>query len=63
MGRDDGAGWVRYTDFSVNPRVFLLTDQVSTAHARVLLKHGRHTRVASSRTAAFGHISCALLPF
>jgi hypothetical protein len=23
MGRDDGAEWVRYTDFSVNPRVFV----------------------------------------
>jgi hypothetical protein len=26
MGRDDGAEWVRYTDFSANPRVFLLTN-------------------------------------
>jgi hypothetical protein len=25
MGRDDGAEWVRYTDFFANPRVFLLT--------------------------------------
>jgi hypothetical protein len=25
LGRDDGAERVRYTDFSANPRVFLLT--------------------------------------
>jgi hypothetical protein len=25
LGRDDGAEWVRYTDFSANLKVFLLT--------------------------------------
>jgi hypothetical protein len=39
---------------------FLLTGQAFTAHARVLQKHGRHTRVASCRIAALGCISCAV---
>jgi hypothetical protein len=56
MGWDDGAGFVCYADSSANLRVFLLTGWTSSAHARVPLKHGRHTRVASCRTAVLGCI-------
>jgi hypothetical protein len=60
-GRTDRAGLVRYADSFANLRVLLLMNQVSSAHARVLLKPGRHTRVASCRTAAPGRISGAPL--
>jgi hypothetical protein len=61
LGRDDTAGLVCYANSFANLRVFLLTDYTFTAHARVLQKHGRHTRVASGRTIATpGHISYAI---
>jgi hypothetical protein len=63
MGRDDRAGLGRYANSSANLKVLLLTGWVSFAHARVLLKHGRHTRVASCRIATPGRISCVLFSF
>jgi hypothetical protein len=47
LGRDDRAGLVRYTKFSANLKVLLLTGYAFTAHARVPLRHGRHTRAVA----------------
>jgi hypothetical protein len=63
LGETDRAGLVRYANSSTNLTVLLLTVSTSSAHARVPLKHGRHTRVVSCRTIAPGRISCAPLLF
>jgi hypothetical protein len=60
LGRDDRAGLVRYANSSANLKVLLFTGLASSDHARVLQKHGRHTRVAFCRIATLGRISCAL---
>jgi hypothetical protein len=47
MEQDDGAEWVGYAKSSANLKILLLTGSAFTAHARVPLRHSRHTHAVA----------------